>query len=306
MTYNVQNLVKKLNLEVITGSADALKRPIHIPEVSRPSLEIAGFLQYHQPKRILVLGKKETAFLANLSPSVKRKRYKSLLLEQTPAIVFAHGNLPDEQLIRMAKKINFPILVSNKATVRVIFDIMNEVFDALAPKTTLIGCLINIQGRGVLIKGKSGIGKSEVSLELVRRGHSLVADDRVDSTLKDGKVIGFAPQLLKNMIEIRGIGILDITKLFGITSVLSESQIDYIIDLVVWDDHHEFERIGSSQHYDTILGVKLPLVTLPVSQGRNLADVIEIAVLDLKLKESGYNCAHEFEKKYTKLLEEEK
>lgn len=295
--YNVARLVSELGLLSLETTPKSLERVIEIPEISRPGLELAGFDEYYEPKRIIILGNKEIAFIKQLNIEDKRERFDFLTNDLTPLIIITRDNDCPSLLKEMAHQKNFPIVQWPYSTSRLLIKIYNMLDAWFAPKTSLHGTMLLMNGKGVFIKGPSGIGKSEIALELIKRGHTLIADDYVEIYQHDNGLVGKSPEIIRNLLEIRGVGIIDITKLFGYGAAMESNQIDYIIQLEKWDDKQSYERIGSMTKIEKILDVEVPKLVLPVTEGRSLSDVIEVAITNLKLKEIGYDSAKEFEKR---------
>ena len=217
-------------------------------------------------------------------------------------MIITQGNSCPKTLREIAKKRNFPILLCDSSTNKMIIDLMYYMNELMAPKTSMHATLLEIYGRGVLLTGASGIGKSEIALELVRRGHRLVADDRVDLVNINKKLTGTCPELTKGVMEVRGIGIINVASMFGISSYKDRQDVDYVIELKLLDENYSFERIDTSEHFKNILGVYIPNIQIPVSSGRNLADLIEVAVRNELLKAQGIDASKEFAEKLNDLL----
>ena len=254
-------LGKNENYFQITGDEESLKREILTSEVNRPGFELAGFFKHSDFRRIIVFGEKEAAFLQEI-----------------------------------ANERNFPIFLTSMPTGRVSSELINSLEEALARETLMHGVFLNIYGKGVIIKGDSGIGKSEIALELVKRGHLLVADDAVELYRLGQKIVGKAPEVLSNLLEIRGIGVIDVSKMFGIASILDRDNVDLIIQLDRWVPSREYTRVGIEENdvEEDILGIKIPKVVVPVSSGRSMSVIIEAAVMNMRLKDVGVDSSKEF------------
>lgn len=291
----------------ICGNDLSLDRPIEIADTNRPGLELAGYFDHSQAKRLVILGDKEIAYIATLSEKKQRKAFNFITDEKTPAIIISKDHECPLLLKRIAKRKNFPIFISTSPTSRLIVDIVAFLDEQLATSDTLHGGLINIYGKGVLIRGESGMGKSEIALELIKRGHLLVADDRVDCFRIHNKIVGKAPELLSGMLEIRGIGIINVQRMFGVSSVIPKSEVHLEICLEKWQDGADYDRVGiEEKKYDSILGVDIPKIVIPVREGRSMAVIIESAVTNFNLSEMGMDSAKEFEQRVLDYIEKNK
>ena len=294
----ISDFKKFFNLTQITGNEEALNRWAIVPDINRPGLELAGYFEHTEPRRIIILGTKEMSYMATVEEDVLRERLELLTDEYSPAIVISKNMECPELLREIAESKNFPILISDQPTYRLMVDVVSYLDEKLAPSDNIHGVLLSIYGKGVVITGDSGVGKSETALELIRRGHVLVADDRVDVTRIHNTIFGKAPEILRGMLEIRGIGIIDVTKMFGASSSLDNSEIDVIIHLEKWDDQKQYERVGIEEEVlANILGLDIPKTTIPVRDGRNIAVLVESAVTNFNLKLRGINSAKEFEQR---------
>ena len=297
----VKTIMKKFNLNCICGK-EGLRRPILVENINRAGMELMGFFEHSDLRRIIVLGNKEINYIYSKTNEELLPAYEFLLNEITPCMIITQGNSCPKKLREIAEKRNFPILLCDSSTNKMIIDLMYYMNELMAPKTSMHATLLEIYGRGVLLTGASGIGKSEIALELVRRGHRLVADDRVDLVNINKKLTGTCPELTKGVMEVRGIGIINVASMFGISSYKDRQDVDYVIELKLLDENYSFERIDTSEHYKNILGVYIPNTQIPVSSGRNLADLIEVAVRNELLKAQGIDASKEFAKKLNDLL----
>ena len=295
----VRKVINHFNFQQITGDDSSLEREILVPNISRPGLELSGFLDHVERKRILLIGNKETAYLETLKDdAVLEARFDFLLNEETPMCLVSADNEPHPLLVKVAKKRNFPIFISPLKTSLVMVDIITYLDEKLAPTTNVHGVLMNVFGKGVLIVGESGMGKSEVALELILKGHSLIADDRVDVSRVKERLVGTAPDLIKGMLEIRGIGIIDVSQMFGVRAFLESEEIDFVIEFEKWDSNKEYLRAGiEDQDYYETLGVEIPRFIYPVKEGRNLAVLVESGVRDFMLKKRGLDSAKLFDER---------
>ncbi|MCI8540666.1 MAG: HPr(Ser) kinase/phosphatase [Erysipelotrichaceae bacterium] len=303
----VRKLKEYFNFEQICGNEESLERPIMIADTNRPGLELAGYFDHSQLKRLVVLGDKEIAYIQTMSEHKQRKSFDFLTTAVTPAIIISKQYECPPLLKRIAKRKKFPIFVSSATTSRLIIDIVAFLDEQLAASDTLHGGLINIYGKGVLIRGESGMGKSEIALELVKRGHLLVADDRVDIYRIHNKIVGQPPEMLRGMLEIRGIGVINIQRMFGIASIVSKAEVALEICLMPWERNADYDRVGiENKKYDNLLGVEVPKIVIPVREGRSMAVIIESAVTNFILSEMGMDSAKEFEERVLQYIEENK
>ena len=305
-TTTVRVLVEHLKLTQLTGDDASLNRLVTVPNTNRPGLELSGFFDYAENKRIVIIGKKETAFIKGLPESEQFKPWDFLTSEETPLILITSSNPLPKVLAEIATEKNFPVFRTERASSDVMVDMVTFLDEELAPTTNVHGGLMNVYGRGVLIIGGSGMGKSELALELINRGHSLVADDRVDISRVKDMISGSAPELLRGMLEIRGIGIIDITKMFGTHAYLEAKEVDFVVELEKWDDSKEYRRVGIEQdaHYDAF-GLQIPHLVFPVREGRNMAVLVESAVRDFILKQRGVDTAAEFDARVMNFIQKQ-
>ena len=297
----VYDVKETFNLEVVSGE-EWLDREVTTSDVSRPGLEMAGFFDFYPAERIQLLGKKEMTYVERLPAIDRMKRLQRLCTPETPAFILAHGIEGPRELFYVASEQQIPILRTPHQTTRFSGMLTNFLEGKLAPMTTIHGVLVDVYGVGVLITGKSGVGKSETALELVKRGHRLVADDVVEiRQVAKNVLIGNSPKLLEHMLEIRGVGIIDLMVLFGASSVKDNKRILLAIDLELWDEEKEYDRLGLDEHKVKIIDSEITKLTVPVRPGRNLSVIIEVAAMDYRMKKLGINAAEQF----TQRLEEE-
>lgn len=292
----VRDLLENFNFEIVEGSEKALSRTINIADTNRPGLELSGFYNYSQLKRLVILGDKEMAYISTMSDEAKRQSFDFLTSDQTPGLIISKNHDCPPLLKEIAVKKDFPILRSSNQTYRLIVDVVTYLDEKLASFINIHGVLLSIYGKGVMICGKSGMGKSEIALELIKRGHLLVADDRVDCYRIHNKIVGKAPEILKEMLELRGIGIINVSRMFGASSVLDRVELSLVVELQQWDAANDYDRVGiEEKQYDRILGVDVPKIVLPVKEGRSMAVIIESAVTNFTLSQMGLDSAKEFE-----------
>lgn len=297
-TTTVKVLAEHLELKQLTGDKESLSRLITLPNTNRPGLELAGFFDYAEKKRIVILGKKENAYLKKLDDQLQELSFDFLTSDETPLLLITSGKPIPKVLEKIANEKNFPVFVTNRSSSDVMVDIVTFLDEVLAPTTNVHGGLMSVYGRGVLIIGGSGMGKSELALELINRGHALVADDRVDISRVKETIIGTAPELLKGMLEIRGIGIIDVRSMFGHHAFLEKIPVDFVVELEKWDDNKEYTRAGiESDAFYEALDVEIPHLVFPVREGRNMSVLVESAVRDFILKQSGINTAAQFDER---------
>lgn len=298
----IQNLANHFGLIWLNGDRNAMNKQITEIASNRPGLELACFFGYPRSRRLILIGNKETAFINQMSEENLRLAFDFLFVEQCPGCIICSNNDCHPEVLKIAKEKNFPVFKSNRRTNDISIDIMNYLSDELAPQTSIHGTLVDIFSTGVIITGESGIGKSETALELVKKGHHLVSDDRVDISYVRNKLIGKAPELLHNMIEVRGIGIIDVSKMFGINAISDQMPIDLVIKLVKMNSVEDLERLGTTASSFEILNQKVTMITIPVSGARSICDIIEVAVTNYKLKKTGYDSTYEFEERLNELL----
>lgn len=290
---SIDKLIKDLNLEIICKPKE-VSISITKSDLNRPGLQLAGYFDHFAYERIQILGNVEWNYLNTLEDDLKIERLSKFFEKEIPALILTRNLDLMPQMEECAKKYNRLILRSNLPTTKFVNKIINYLDEMLAPKTTLHGVLVDVYGIGVLITGKSGVGKSETALELVKRGHRLVADDAVEINNVDNEhLIGRAPELIRHFLEIRGIGILDIKRLYGVGAIRNSKGIDIVIELEYWDESKEYDRVGLDEEYTDILGVKIVKLVVPVKPGRNLAMIVEVAARNHRQKQLGYNAAEE-------------
>jgi HPr kinase/phosphorylase len=278
----------------LVAAAQGLKRIIREPTVNRPGLVLTGFTRYFANKRIQTLGHAEVYYLKSLSPEERIRRYATFFSYKIPCVVFSRNLHPDKLFLKAAEKAEVPVFQCPLITMKFTNLATLALEMMFAPYGTEIGSMVDILGVGVIIRGESGIGKSESVLALIERGYSLVADDITKVTLVDGReILGTSAELTRNHMEVRGIGIINVAAMFGVKSIRREKQVDLIVSLKTWNDVPDVDRVGMDEEFEKILGVDIPHITIPVRPGRDLARLIEVAAFQTKLKASGYNPAKE-------------
>lgn len=301
----IDKLIQDLELEVIHKTNNSSSE-ITRNELNRLGLQLVGFFKYFGYKRIQIIGNAEWHFLAGLEKNVRAKRLDTIFQYPIPAVIVTRNLEIFDEIIVAAEKYDRNILRTDMTTTKFTNRLVNYLDDALAPQITMHGVLVEVYGMGILITGESGVGKSETALELVKRGHRLVADDAVQiRKVGEDLLIGESPELIRHFLEIRGLGILDIERLYGIGSVKKWEAIDVVVHLEDWDSQKEYDRLGLDDEYIDILGKKVLKLTIPVRPGRNVAMILEVATRNTRQKQFGYNAAveldkrmkHEYEKK---------
>lgn len=280
MRITVEDLIKDIHLEVINKGENNVY--IKTSDINRPGLQLAGFYSYFANERVQIIGKAEWSFLESMSAEVIKKRMKKFFQFETPCIIIARGLEPHNELVENAKLNNRWVLRSQSLTTQLLSKLKTYLDAKLAPETRLHGVLVDVYGIGILITGESGIGKSETALELVKRGHRLIADDAVDIKEIEGILHGTAPYITEGMMEVRGMGIIDVPALYGLSSILEEKTIDLIIYLEQWKADHNYDRLGLDKDYVDILDIPVRKLTIPIRPGRNLAVIIEAAAANYR------------------------
>ncbi len=304
MKVTVQDLVNKVHFHVIYSTGTALKKEITTSDIMRPGLEMSGYFNYFTPERIQLFGMKEWSYMMTQVGDERYDLLKKIMTDVTPCVIVARDlEIPDE-MIAAAKKQDIVLLQSREATSRLNSILTSFLDEKLAERTTVHGVLMDIFGVGVLIQGASGIGKSETGLELVKRGHRLVADDRVDIYQRDAFTLAGEPaEILRHMIEIRGVGIIDVMTLFGAGSVKDWTDIEMAVYLENYDDNKEFDRLGNGTDCIKLGGVALQQTRIPVKTGRNVSIIIEAAVMNFRARQMGFDATKDFEDRLTNLIE---
>lgn len=287
-------IIDNFHLNVIYGPEGYRERRITIEDVNRPGLQLTGFFDYFDKDRMQLLGLVEISYLKEISATKRAVVFDTLFSYHTPAVIFARGLQPYPECLEMARKHQQVILGTKENTANIMSTLIAYLRAALSPTITRHGVLVEVYGEGVLLAGESGIGKSETAIELVKRGHRLIADDAVEIRRSpSGGLVGTAPELIRHYIELRGIGVVDVRRLFGMSAVKFDSAIDMMIQMELWKDGKVYDRLGADEHFISLLDVSIPTLTIPVRPGRNLAVVIEVAAMNNRNKKMGYNDALE-------------
>ena len=296
-TYSVplKKLVEEFHLEVAYAATDYESIRLTVEDVARPGLQLSGYFDHFEPMRLQVVGNVEMSYVSKLSPAERAITFDRLFAYKFPALLIARDLKPDQECLDMAKKHNVTLLRSKEPTSTVVSTIITYLKSELAPRITRHGVLMEVYGEGMLIIGESGIGKSETAVELLKRGHRLIADDAVEiKKVSDNSLVGTAPALIRNYIELRGIGIVNVAHLFGMGAVKPENQINMVVNIVPWNTHEVYDRLGLEDQYMDILGVRVPMNIIPVTPGRNLAIILEVAAMNNRQRKLGFNSALEF------------
>ena len=289
----LKDFVKTSDLEVLYAGSDFDTALLTVMDVNRPGLQLLDFYDYFDPRRLQVIGKAEMTYLRGLSGEQRRRCFDNLFLYDIPALVLARELECPEECMASAIEHGRTILRTKEATVDFTSHTIEHLNRVLAPCVTRHGVLLDIHGVGVMITGDSGVGKSEAAIELIMRGHRLVADDAVELRRISNQLIGTAPEIIRHFIELRGIGVINVRELFGMRAIKLESQLDLVIQFEPWDDKKIYDRLGIDDHYTEILDVRVPIVTIPVRPGRNLASIVEVAAMNTRHRFLGFNAAEE-------------
>ena len=285
------------DMKLLEGE-NGLERIIREPTVNRPGLALSGFTRYFAYKRMQVMGHAEVFYLREQRREDREARYAYLFAYKIPCVVFSRGLKPDKEFLDAAAQVGVPVFQTSLVTMKFINKATIDLEMLFAPRTSEHGCMVDILGVGVIIKGDSGIGKSEAVLALIERGYSLVADDVVKAVLVDGRdVICTSSELTRDHMEVRGIGIINVAQMFGVKAIRKEKNLDLIVTLKAWDDVQDVDRLGMEQETVKVLGVDIPHVVIPVRPGRDIARLIEVAAFQVKLRKSGYNAAEDLNKR---------
>ena len=288
-------LVEEFGLEIAFAATDYEKIRVTVEDVARPGLQLAGYFDHFEPMRLQVMGNVEASYLEKLTDAERAMTFDRLFSYKIPALLIARELPIDPVCMEMAQKHNVTLLRSKEATSTIVSAIIAYLKAALAPCITRHGVLMEVYGEGLLIIGESGMGKSEAAVELVKRGHRLIADDAVEiKTISGSILVGTAPPLIRNYVELRGIGIINVAKLFGMGAVKAENEINLVVNIVPWKTHEVYDRLGLEDQFMEILGVKVPMNTIPITPGRNLAVILEVAAMNNRQRKMGYNPAQEF------------
>ena len=303
----ITSLVEKMNLKNLTPDIDLTEKYITVPDINRPALQLTGYYDHFDSVRVQIIGYVEYTYLQTLSEERKKEMYAELLSYGIPCLIFTTEIMPDEELLKLANETDTPVFATDKKTSPFQAELIRWLNVQLAPCISIHGVLVDVYGVGVLIMGESGIGKSEAALELIKRGHRLVTDDVVEiRKVSDDTLVGSAPSITKHLIELRGIGIVDVKTLFGVQSVRETQNIDMVITLEEWDKTKEYDRLGLEDNYTEFLGNKVQCHAIPIRPGRNVAIIVESASINHRQKQMGYNAAQELYRRLQESLTQKK
>ena len=293
-TVPLSSVMKELGLETIYMPENGENILISSKDVNRPGVEFTGFLDFYDNKRILVVGHTENAFLGRYSQEERERALEGLISRKPPAIIICRSLKPYPEMMEAAKRHGVALLGTADTTSSLVAALVSYMNVELAPRVTRHGVLVEVYGEGILLLGESGVGKSETAIELIKRGHRLIADDAVEIRRVSKKsLVGTAPENIRHFIELRGIGIINARRIFGMGAVKLTEKIDMVINLEIWDKTKVYDRMGMENEYTEILGLRVPVLTIPVKPGRNLAVIIEVAAMNNRQKKMGYNAAKE-------------
>ena len=288
-------LVKEFELEVAYKASDYESIQLTVADVARPGLQLAGYFDHFEPMRLQVMGNVEISYLEKLSPAERAMTLDRYYAYKFPALLVTRYNPLDAVCLELAQKHDITILRCHETTSNIVSAIIAYLSAALAPRITRHGVLMEVYGEGILLMGESGMGKSETAVELLKRGHRMIADDAVEIRRVSGsKLIGTAPALIRDYVELRGIGIVNVAKLFGMGAVKAENEIDLVVNIVPWKEHEAYDRLGLEEQHMELLGVQVPMNTIPITPGRNLAVILEVAAMNNRQRKMGFNHAKEF------------
>ena len=296
-------LITEFQFELIYGPEGFEKIEITTDDVNRPGLQLAGFFDYFEPQRLQIMGKAENAYVEQFDEEKRTDIFEKLCATGIPAVIVTRNIVVFPELIDAAKKYDVAVLRTNEFTSSVTSALVASLKVSLAPRITLHGVLVELYGEGILILGDSGVGKSETAIELVKRGHRLIADDAVEiKRVSDRTLVGCAPEIIRHFIELRGIGIVDVRRIFGMGAIKETERVDMIINLEQWVEGKMYDRLVMDNQYTDILGLRIPSLTIPVRPGRNLAVIIEVAAMNHRHKSMGYNAAKELNERMMKSM----
>lgn len=294
MELKIEEIVKHFHMKSFTADVDYSKRKVTEPDINRPALQLTGFFEHFEATRVQIIGTVEYTYLQRMPEERKQVIYRQFLSRELPCVIFCRGYEPGKVFLELANEYGVPIFGTDQPTSNFMAEMIYFLSTKLAPSISVHGVLVDVYGEGLLIMGESGIGKSEAALELVRRGHRLVADDAVIiKRINEHTLIGTSPEVTQYLIEVRGIGIIDVKMLYGAESVKEDQEIDLVIKLADWQKGSDYDRLGLDEEYTEFLGNKVVCQSLPIRPGRNLAVICEAAAVNHRQKKMGYNAAEE-------------
>lgn len=304
-TIPLKTVIEEFDLEIIYETEDLDSIQVSKSDTNRPGLQIAGFFDLFDSQRLQVMGKAEFSYLEQYSAEEREKRLNAYFSQKFPALIITRGIQVPTEMTEIAEKYNVPILRTEDGTSSFISALIRYLNVQIAPRRTRHGVLVEVYGEGILIMGESGVGKSECAIELVKRGHRLVADDAVEiKRVSDKTLVGSSPEIIRHFVEVRGIGIIDVKEIFGMGAVKDTQGIDLIIHLETWEKGKQYDRLGMVDEYTNVMGLNIPSLTIPVKLGRNLAVIVEVAAMNNRQKRMGYNAAVELNNRLMAQMEE--
>ncbi|MBQ3556519.1 MAG: HPr(Ser) kinase/phosphatase [Oscillospiraceae bacterium] len=290
----LKEIIEQFHLEILRSGENFGEYPLRTADINRPGLPLIGFFDHFDEERLLVIGLVETTYLSKLTPDERRKSFDRLLAHPVPGLIITRGMEPFPECMEMAEKYDRTILRTHEATSIFTSSLIGSLRLHMSPRLTCSGVMLEVYGEGVLIQGESGVGKSEVAIELIKRGHRIIADDAVE-IYKDnaGNLVATAPELIRHYMELRGIGVIDVRRLFGMGAIKDSQEIDFVVNLEAWKEGKVYDRLGMDNNYTILLDTPLPSVTIPVKPGRNLASILEVAAMNNRNRKMGHNAALE-------------
>lgn len=301
---SLSSIVKEQKLTVLHAASDFETARVYTADVNRPALQLSGFYDYFDPKRIQLIGRVESTYLESLGDKGRYKAFEEFVSFDISALILCHGATTFPECIELAEKYDRTLLLTEEDTSTFMADLISSLRNAMAPRITMHGVLVEVYGEGLLITGDSGVGKSETALELIKRGHRLIADDAVEiRRISRDTLIGTAPELIRYYMELRGIGVIDARHIFGIGAVKPESNIDMVVNFELWDSNKAYDRLGLDTEYMQILGASIPSLVIPVRPGRNLAVILELAAMNNRQKNMGFNAARTLAEEHDRFID---
>lgn len=303
---NLGKIIEEFDLEILWEGEDWQNTPICTVDVNRPGLPLSGFFQHFDTSRLMVIGLTESTFVAEMTNNQKMQRFDRLLSYPVPAVIYTRGLNPTPECMAAAEKYGRTVLRTKKQTSEFMSELIGSLYNHLAPRITRSGVMMEVYGEGILIQGESGVGKSEVAIELIKRGHRIIADDAVEIRATNRGVLeATAPELIRHYMELRGIGVIDVRRLFGMGAIKEVQNIDLIIHLEPWQDGAMYDRLGLDSTFTELLEVQIPSIRIPVKPGRNLASIVEVAAMNNRNRHMGHNAALELSKKMDEHFEKQ-
>ncbi|MBO6054244.1 MAG: HPr(Ser) kinase/phosphatase [Oscillospiraceae bacterium] len=294
-TVPLHEIAEEFHLVPVHKATDYNRVCLLVADVTRPGLALTGYFEHFEPMRLQVMGMVEHSYISGMSEDERSIAFDRLFSYRIPALIYARDLTPPDELLQMAKKHNITVLTSDQPTAALIAKLIVNLSSKLAPRVTRHGVLVEVYGEGLLLVGESGVGKSEAAVELLKRGHRLIADDAVEiKQVSPSELVGTAPDVIRHYVELRGIGVTNVAQLFGMGAVKDSTSVDLLIHLKNWKEGDTYDRLGLEENYEEILGVKIPTISVPIKPGRNLAVILEVAAMNNRQKKMGYNAAKEF------------